>query len=185
MTIVTKTTEPMTRRRFLKLTAATGAVIALGGAVYVSTKDTSGLTLQNAINELDKLATQSMSSTVDWDPAQIFNHCAQSVEYSMTGYTEHKSALFKSTVGVLAFSIFSGKGTMNHGLSEPIPGAPLLPAQQDLQQALARLKQSLLDFDRFDGEYAPHFAYGKLTKQQYTAAHVMHINNHMQQIKIG
>ena len=103
MTIVTNTTEPMTRRRFLKLTAATGAVIALGGGVFVSTKDTSGLTLQNAIDELDKLATQSMTSTVDWDPAQIFNHCAQSVEYSMTGYAEHKSAFFKSTVGALAF----------------------------------------------------------------------------------
>jgi hypothetical protein len=185
MTIVTKTTQPMTRRRFLKLTAATGAVIALGSGVYISMKDTSGLTLKSAIDELDKLTYKSMTSTVDWDPAQIFNHCAQSIEMSMTGYTEHKSELFKNTVGSLAFSIFAGKGTMNHGLSEPIPGAPMLPAQQDVQEALVRLKKSLRDFDEFKGEFAPHFAYGKLSKEEYTTAHVMHINSHMVQIEVS
>ena len=185
MTIITKSTQPMTRRRFLKFTAATGAVIALGGGVFISTRDTSELTLKNAIAELDKLTYKSMTSTVDWDPAQIFIHCAQSIEMSMTGYSEHKSEMFKDTVGSLAFSIFASKGTMNHGLNEPIPGAPMLPAQQDVQQALVRLKKSLTDFEEFTGEFAPHFAYGKLTKEEYTTAHVMHINSHMVQIEIS
>jgi hypothetical protein len=29
---------------------------------------------------------------------------------------------------------------------------------------------------------APHFAYGALDRAQYTAAHVMHINNHLTEI---
>jgi hypothetical protein len=185
MTNITDSTQLMTRRRFLKLTAATGAIIAVGGGVFISTRDTSGLTLQNAIAELDKLTYKSMTSTVDWDPAQIFNHCAQSIELSMTGYTEHMSALFKNTVGSMAFSVFASKGTMNHDLDEPIPGAPMLPAQQDVQEALVRLKKSLRDFDEFKGEFAPHFAYGELSKEEYTTAHVMHINSHMVQIEVS
>ena len=59
----------------------------------------------------------------EWEPAQIFTHCAQSVEYSISEFPVHKSNIFKISVGKLAFS---SKGRMTHGLSEPIPSAPKL-----------------------------------------------------------
>jgi hypothetical protein len=73
---------------------------------------------------------------------------------------------------------------MTHVLNEPIPGAPLLNTNVDVITALNRLKKSLIDFDNYQGSLAPHFAYGKLTKDQYEAAHVMHLYNHLQEIKI-
>ena len=48
--------------------------------------------------------------------------------------------------------------------------------------ALNRLKKSLIDFDSYQGKLAPHFAYGELTKDEYEAAHVMHLYNHLQEI---
>lgn len=182
----------MNRRQFIKVTVTTGVVIGVGigvtGAGYfaLSGEGNDGpLTLEVAIKQLDNLSGKTLSSSGDWDPAQIFNHCAQSVEMSMSGYAEHKSQWFKNTAGQLAFSLFSLKGSMLHGLSDPIPGAPLLPPLQPVQSALARLRTSLIDFSQYNGEPAAHFAYGQLSKQQYILAHVMHLNNHFQQIIIG
>jgi hypothetical protein len=101
----------------------------------------------------------------------------------MSQFPEHKSSVFKSTVGTLAFSIFSSKGKMTHGLNEPIPSAPPLTKSSDPTIALNRLKKSLIEFDSYQGTLAPHFAYGELTKSEYEKAHLMHLYNHLQQIK--
>ena len=101
----------------------------------------------------------------------------------MSQFPEHKSSFFKSTVGKLAFSIFSSKGKMTHGLNEPIPSAPILTKSLDSIIALNRLKKSLIEFDSYQGILAPHFAYGELTKDEYEKAHLMHLYNHLQEIK--
>jgi hypothetical protein len=178
----------MKRRQFIKATVATGVVLGLPAGVYIGLGADNAkisLTIDDAIRHLDGFAGKTLSNIGEWDPAQILNHCAQSVEYSMTGYPEHKSDLFKNTAGQLVFSIFSAKGSMTHSLSEPIPGAPLLQSDQPLEMALQRLQKSLTDFNVYEGELAPHFAYGSLSKSQYALAHVMHLNNHLQQIVVG
>ena len=102
----------------------------------------------------------------------------------MVGYPEHKSWLFKHTVGSLAFAVFSGKGSMNHSLDEAIPGAPALLAQGDAEQALLRLRRALVDFRDYSGALQPHFAYGELTREEYEQAHVMHLNNHLDEFAL-
>ncbi len=176
----------MKRRQFIKASMASGAAIAgIGTGTFLLIEEVSkdSLTVGFALKKLDELSNESLLSSGEWEPYQIFTHCAQSVEFSMSQFPEHKSGLFKSTFGKLAFSIFSSKGKMTHRLNEEIPSAPTLTKSLDSIVALNRLKKSLIEFDSYQGTLAPHFAYGELTKDEYEKAHLMHLYNHLQEIK--
>ena len=67
---------------------------------------------------------------------------------------------------------------MSHDLAEPIPGAPSLANETDLDGSLARLRQSVDGFERSQNPLQPHFAYGSLSKADYELAHAMHLANH-------
>ena len=164
---------------------ASSAVIGCGGAVWLSiTPNNENLSIDFALKKIDGFIYTKPDTTGDWDLYQILIHCAQSVEYSMTGYPEHKPELFKETVGRLAFLAFSSKGKMTHELNEPIPGAAMISQGNNIEFAYARLKDSLLTFKNFQGKLSPHFAYGELTKSEYERAHVMHINNHLLEVDL-
>ncbi len=115
-----------------------------------------------------------------WTLPQVLEHAAQSVEFSMSGFPELKPAWFSSSVGRLAFASFDARGRMNHGLSEPIPGAPTLATALPLADAVARLAKALRDFDAYGGALRPHFAYGALDKGAFARAHLMHLADHWQ-----
>jgi len=83
----------------------------------------------------------------------------------MSTFPEHKPALFKNTVGKLAFDAFSAKRKMTHDLSEAIPGAPLINESGDITYAYQRLKESMIKFKGHSGQLAEHFAYESMTKQ--------------------
>ncbi len=173
----------MNRRSLIKAALTTAGLASAGGmTIWLNTgPGTDSLNWQSTLSLLNKLDTKKLISSGLWQPAQILSHLAQSVEYSMTGYPIHKSAVFKSIVGKSAFSAFSYKGVMTHSLIEPIPGAPEL-ASTDSDHSLSRLIASLSNFDSFNGKLQPHFAYGKLTKEEYRLAHLMHIHNHLTEI---
>jgi Protein of unknown function (DUF1569) len=117
-----------------------------------------------------------------WDLARVLHHAAQSVEFSMTAFPEPKSALFRATVGPVAFAVFDARGRMSHGLTEPIPGAPPLADGTPLLEAVARVTKALRDFDAWTGPLAPHFAYGALDKAAYARAHLMHLADHWTEV---
>lgn len=173
----------MNRRNFLIGTAVTG-VVASTGVHFMLAQQTprSELTIATTIAKLDELMVNNPSSIGPWSLAKIFNHCAQSVEFSMSEFPEHKPVAFKNTVGKLAFEVFNSRGEMRHNLSEGIPSAPKLSEDADLTKAYVRLRNAMLDFSQFEGELAEHFAFGQLTKEQYETAHAMHFNNHLLQI---
>ena len=177
----------MDRRKFIRNSVlGAGAVALTGGGIWFGRQAAKErLTLDAALNQLDRFAHNGAISQGAWNAAQVFTHCAQSIEYSIAGYPEHKSELFKQTVGPVAFGLFAARGKMRHDLGEPIPGAPLLDPQQDAQQALARLHQALVEFDRHSGPFAPHFAYGDMTKEDYRLAHLMHLNNHFEELELA
>ena len=140
--------------------------------------------LNKLLSFLHALVLDDLVTEGEWNLAQIFNHAAQSIEYSIDGYPQHKSEFFKQTIGPLAFQAFSAWGKMSHGLAENIPGAPLVLATHQAQPALARLDQAIIRFDQHIGAYQPHFAYGTLNKQEYALAHVLHLNNHFEEIRL-
>jgi hypothetical protein len=171
----------MNRRQFVKACSIGTATVAIaGGGIWLAIEKHKGdLSIDASLRLLDALNSEQITTLGQWNLAQIFTHCAQSVEFSMFGFPEHKSQIFKSTVGSLAFSAFNAKGKMTHNLSEAIPGAQVLDPSANIEQAKQRFKLSMQQFKSHQGELAEHFAYGKLSKADYERAHAMHFNNHL------
>ena len=137
-----------------------------------------------ALTELKQLEQNTVISSTNWNLAQILNHCAQSIEFSMVGYPELKSVIFRKTVGKIAISVFLNRGYMNHGLNDEIAGAPKLSGDANLEEAFGRLYKSIEAFKNFSGELKPHLAYDSLSKEDYEAAHAIHIANHLSSVTI-
>lgn len=175
----------MDRRAFAKYVASGTFLGVAGGAYYWlnAPRDQSHLGLDRMLDTLDDLAKAPLEMTGDWDAARTFSHLAQSVEFSMAGYPEHKSPLFQNTAGKLAFKVFNARGAMSHGLNEPIPGE-MVDTSAETLTALDRLKTSLVAFKSYEAEMKPHFAYGALSKDDYAIAHILHINNHLEELKV-
>ena len=163
------------RRRALLLAAAPLGVAGCGVSAVAAPFDS----LASARRLVQALpATARMAE--GWPLPQVLVHLAQSIEYSMAGFPAPRSALFRSTVGPLAFAVFSARGRMSHGLDEPIPGAPAIDPATPQAAAVARLVEALTRFEAHTGPLQPHFAYGALDKAAYTQAHLMHLADHWQ-----
>ena len=132
----------------------------------------------DALKTLEQLRVQAPRMSGSWDLPHVLHHTAQSVEYSMSGFPAPKPAWFRATLGSYAFALFNARGQMTHSLSEPIPGAPDIAQGQPLIPAIDHAIAALQAFERYSGPLAPHFAYGALTKPDYTRAHLMHLANH-------
>jgi hypothetical protein len=112
-----------------------------------------------------------------WTIAQTLVHCAQSVEYSLTGFPKPASFLVRKLAGPLVMRRFLAKQAMEHDLRAPIPGAPAL-GEPVLAVGLARLRAAIASFRASTGALQPHFAYGAVTREQYEALHAMHFADH-------
>jgi hypothetical protein len=165
-----------TRRVFIAGGVFTAA--ALGTGAYIANGTTRFRSLDEARQAVAPLAQQPLRTSGVWSLAQVMNHVAQSVEYSLDGFPQPKSALFQATAGTAAFALFDARGQMHHPLDQPIPGAPALPVDAPLPEAVARLLSALDRFEAHTGALQPHFAYGALDKPAYTRAHLMHLDNH-------
>lgn len=167
----------MKRRHFLPFVAASSLAWADEPRVQ---------SLADAKRWLDKLhkSTQAQA-TGAWPLSSVLEHLAQSIEMSLDGFPEPKSALFQNTVGAAAFSVFRWRARMTHSLSEPIPGAPALGTPADWRPASQRLRAAILRFESHQGVLRPHFAYGMLDKADYALAHSFHIANHQDEIRVA
>jgi hypothetical protein len=166
----------MKRRELLVVTAAFCAGSSWADQPTVQS-------LEGALQWLDRLEKSRTVKTMgEWPVVAVLEHLSQSIEMSMDGFPEPKSAAFQRTVGAAAFAFFNWRGAMNHKLSEPIPGAPALPREGNWRKSPARLRAAIVRFEGHQGALMPHFAYGKLTKTQFARAHAMHIANHQDEI---
>lgn len=165
----------MDRRQFLTvaLSAPFAALAAQPGAL---------VRLEQVPAWLDALARGRSRSTGPWPLGAVLTHLAQSIEYSLDGFPEAKGALFQHTLGALAFAVFKQRGRMSHDLAAPIPGAPALPAEADWQGGAQRLRDAVMRFTTHRGPLRPHFAYGDLDRADYAIAHLLHIENHRDEI---
>ncbi|MDB5871505.1 MAG: hypothetical protein JWQ07_947 [Ramlibacter sp.] len=142
--------------------------------------------LDDSLRWLDRLErARSVKAIGAWPLGAVLEHLAQSVEMSMDGFPQPKSALFQNTAGSAAFAYFSWRGHMSHGLAEPIPGAPALGAGADWKPGATRLRQAITRFNAHTGPLRPHFAYGLLSKSDFALAHNMHISNHQDEILVA
>lgn len=169
----------MDRRKFLHAAIATPIVLALGVKTTAMMRH---YPLIDLLTQLKFLRADKLQSSGHWNVSEIFQHCTQSILYSRIGYPQAKSALFQYTAGTAAINFFSAKGSMTHPLDEMIPGAPALVKELPVDVAQAELINELQQFIAWQGELAPHFAYGSLTKTQYYSAHYLHLKNHLSEI---
>jgi hypothetical protein len=167
----------MQRRQFLMVPFAAGG-IAMADLPDVQSLD-------DSMRWLDRIGrAASVKAIGAWPLGAVLEHLAQSIEMSMDGYPQQRSALFQNTAGAAAFAWFKWRGRMNHGLAEPIPGAPALTAGADWRPAADRLRAAITRFNGYSGPLRPHFAYGALTKSEFALAHNMHIANHQDEIVV-
>jgi hypothetical protein len=172
----------MSRRSFLATCAAAGCVAATTGCSGTSADDRKLVftSLADALRELDRAGSATpLNPGATWTWSKTLLHCAQSIEYSMTGYPQQRSALFQRTAGAAAFSFFKSRSRMSHNLLEAIPGAATLDANAASAFAMAALRKAIAAFGQHTGPLQPHFAYGALSKPEYELAHAMHIANHV------
>lgn len=142
--------------------------------------------LDDSLRWLDRLEKAgSVRATGAWPMSAVLDHLAQSIEMSLDGFPQSKGAVFHATAGNAAFAFFKWRGRMNHGLAEPIPGAPALAAGADWKPGAARLRQAIARFNGHNGPLKPHFAYGALDKRDYALAHSFHIANHQDEIVVA
>ena len=134
------------------------------------------------LDTLDKAA--GVKTTGQWPMVSVLEHMAQSVEMSLDGFPQPKSAFFQNTAGAAAFAFFKWRGQMSHSLSEPIPGAAALHREGDWRPASTRLRAAIERFNRHQGPLKPHFAYGALDKADFSRAHAFHIANHQDEIVV-
>lgn len=177
------TSHNYSRRSFLATCAAAGCVVAAASGCSGASATDRKLTfasLADARRALERTRTATaFNPAASWTWSKTLLHLAQSIEYSMSGYPESRSALFQRTAGAIAFSYFKSRGRMSHNLLEAIPGAATLDANAASTVAVAALRKAIDTFEQHGGPLHPHFAYGALTKPEYELAHAMHIANHL------
>jgi hypothetical protein len=118
-----------------------------------------------------------------WTLPEVLNHCSQSIEFSLSGFPQHKSPVFQKTIGKLALLIFKTRGYMAHDLEMPIPSAPTLANPKEYSLVFERIETAIELFLKTENELYPHFAYGKISKKDYDLVHAMHIANHFSAIE--
>ena len=129
-----------------------------------------------------KVSTR-ISVAGEWDVHQNLIHCAQSLEFALTGYPAEKSKSFQHTLGKLVFHYFDWKGYMRHATNKQNEGEPLV-VRDDYRKGITRLENAILQFDKWEGPFKPHRFYGELSKKQYARANTMHIANHLELITL-
>jgi hypothetical protein len=184
--------RPVSRpRRALLAGGVLLAGAAVAGVTYVATHSNQPISmdsfsdLAHTLRTLERLREAPLHTRSGWDLAQVLHHSAQSIEYSLDGFPQPKPAWFRASLGAMAFAVFSARGKMNHGLEEPIPGAPAIASGQPLSSGVEHLMDAWRRFEKYGGTLAPHFAYGALSKPEYTRAHLMHLANHWELVDAG
>lgn len=136
--------------------------------------------LNDAYECLADIATSHDIQSLNYHSAfWTFTHLKQSVDYSIDGYPSSSSFLYQLFIGKPVFGLFLLLGRMSHDLLKPIPGAPDIAESGNWQTALEAYRESLKRFEEYNGPLAPHFAYGTLSKKQFTNAHLMHLDHHL------
>lgn len=148
---------------------------------FILRKSDGVIPVPEMIDRLSAIDPERISTATPWDVARTFHHLAQGVEFSLAGYPELKPALFRHTVGRVAFHVFQSRGHMRHATDAVIPGETVESGNPIL--ARDRLLSSLAAFEATETLH-PHFAYGALTKDQFAAAHVMHVADHIDDFRL-
>ncbi len=118
-------------------------------------------------------------ATSPWTTSQHLVHCAQSIEYTISGYPQMKPAVVRATIGKLVKRRFLARGEMSHDTAAPVAGAPALDATVPVASAKVRLRVAIAAFHAHGGPFAPHLVYGRCSRDEYERLQCMHVADHL------
>lgn len=134
--------------------------------------------LAAALERAERCEFDATEPEAGWSLAQALAHCAQAIEFTITGFPRSRGRIFQ-VLGRAIKRRFLRRGVMFHNRCASIPGAPPVAPDLTRADALARLRRAIDDFEAYAGPCAPHFAYGPTTKAEYEALHAMHLTDHL------
>lgn len=117
-----------------------------------------------------------------WSLSEICLHCAQTIDYSISGYPQLKPVIIRATVGRLAIRKFLGQGYMKHNLSAPVPGGQAFKEDKSISEGMDELFSAIQRFRDYNGEFKLHLLFGKLSKEEYDSYFAMHIADHLSEL---
>jgi tellurite resistance protein len=129
----------------------------------------------DVLRELDTLNQKKINEPA---AAAQLAHCAQSIEFCVTGYPVLRSWLFRNTLGRIGKAKFLRAGVMTHDTDAPSLGAST-PEEKTVDAAVHRLRKAVETFRAHTGEYQPHLAYGTCTRDELEKLQAMHVANHL------
>ena len=173
------------RKAFLRLSIGSAAAISLGslagcggGARKLRFNDFNQVMVELALieNNLDTLEMQQ-----EWSLYKVLTHLAHTVEGSWKGLASYDPNA-QQAVQYVAFAAFVAQGYMSHHLTAPVPSlegeiaddGPLVEAFDKLRNAITYFQNNLTA----ESELYEHFAYGKLSYQEWEWANTFHAADH-------
>jgi hypothetical protein len=131
-------------------------------------------TLDGALQALDRLSVRTQGS------GAVLDHCAQSIECSLSGYPKLKPKFVRATIGRIVKRRFLSKGEMHHDTHAGLPGMPPISGDVPFAGAVERLRAAIGAFRSYAGELAPHPVFGACSKVEYEQLHAMHVADHLE-----
>ena len=102
-------------------------------------------------------------------------HCAQSIEYSLTGFPTQRGWLVRKLIAPHLLRKFLRQGFMTHDVHAPIPLAPAISPELPFEEGVAKLRGAMERFRVHAGPLAPHFAFGDISRDDYERLRSMHL----------
>ena len=106
-------------------------------------------------------------------------HCAQSIDYSLTGFPTQRGWLVRKLIAPHLLRKFLRQGFMTHDVHAPIPLAPAISPELPFEEGVAKLRGAMERFRVHAGPLAPHFAFGDISRDDYERLHSMHLADHL------
>lgn len=132
-----------------------------------------------------KLVTfdESLAALAKIEPASglgaALAHCAQSIDYSRTGFPTQRGFLVRKLIAPLLLRKYLRQGFMTHDVHAPIPLAPAISPTLPFEEGVAKLRGAMERFRAHAGPLAPHFAFGEISRDDYERLHAMHLADHL------
>lgn len=138
--------------------------------------------LEEAKAVLHKIIESDRVSSPNWPVFTIMSHCAQTIQYAMTGYPKSKPKWIQNTIGKWVLGKFSRQGYMSHNLQAPVPGSPPIENTGIAKDGIKILLNTIETFETYRGELKPHLIFGNLSKEAYNQYFAMHIADHLSEV---
>ncbi len=135
------------------------------------------------LSDVENLYANGYEQRGQWDLAQVCDHLAMWVMFSMEGFPR---AGLPMRWLLWSIRIFTGRRELRRVLESGTmtPGGPtfrstVFPAQRDPAEALKRLKRTVTKFESFSGSHHSSPVYGPLTHEQWRRLHLIHCAHHL------